>query len=30
MVEDDPDFNCCYEIDETDVNPVSAQKNNYN
>ena len=22
MVEDDPDYNCCYETDESDVNPV--------
>ena len=24
MVEDDPDYNCCYETDETNVNPVRA------
>ena len=22
MVEDDPDYKCCYETDETNVNPV--------
>lgn len=22
MVEDDPDYNCCYETDDTNVNPV--------
>ena len=22
MVEDDPDYNCCYETDESNVNPV--------
>ena len=22
MIEDDPDYNCCYETDESNVNPV--------